>query len=123
VIFSVFDYTAQRYNYFEAPGVTPPHGWFRKPTPGNLMQPEELAAHLPDGAALVGSGLLPKGVIATDVPGVGTVDTNGPTSGAGAGLGTYAGPSTQRGQRGPGVRPQGINTDAAWESPDSRGRT
>jgi len=123
MIFSVYSYDRQVYDYYEAPGVTPPHGWFRRPTPGTLMQPEELAARLPEDATPVGSGVLPRGVIATNVPGIGTDDTNGPTSGAGAGLGTYAGPSMQRGQRGPGVRPQTVNTDAAWESPNSRGRT
>lgn len=113
MIFSVYNYTTQRYTWYEAPGVTPPHGWFRKPTPGNLMQPEELAAALPEGAFPVGEGVLPRGVIATDIPGIGTTDTNGPTSGAGAGLAGFAGAA-------PRSHVNVVNDP--WESPNSRGR-
>lgn len=112
MIFSVYDYSQQRYTYYEAPGTAPPHGWFRRPTPGTYMQPEELAASLPEGAVPVGYGALPRGIIATNIPGIGTADTASPGSGAGAGLaGVGASP-----------RQQFVAVNDPWESPDSRGR-
>jgi len=112
MIYSVYDYVQQRYTYYEAPGAVPPHGWFRRPTPGTYMQPEELAASLPEGAVPIGSGLLPKGVIATNIPGIGTVDTASPGSGAGAGLAGGV----------PAVQQRVLPVFDPWESANSRGR-
>ena len=81
MIFSCYDHEARCFRYYDAPGVTPPHGWFRKASPGQLKQPEEIAAQLPDGATPVGSGPLARGVIATDMPGIGSVDVERPSSG------------------------------------------
>lgn len=110
MIYSVWNYGSQRYDYFEGPGEVPPYGWFRRPTPGALRQPEEIAARLPQGAVYTGSGSLARGVIATDLPGVGTADTSRPGSGAGAGLAGVAAPKASD-----------VGVDDPWESPDSRG--
>lgn len=110
MIFSVWNYGSQRYDYFEAQGQVPPYGWFRRPTPGTLRQPEEIAARLPQGAVYTGSGSLARGVIATDLPGIGTADTGTPGSGAGAGLAGVVAPKAEH-----------ASSDDPWESADSRG--
>jgi hypothetical protein len=111
MIYSVFNYTTQRFDYFDGPGVCPPHGWFRRPSPGALRQPEELAAALPEGSVPIGSGALPKGVIATDVQGLGTRDTGG-ASAAGAGL---SGVVTSAANHVP------VASDDPWDDGDNRG--
>ena len=98
MIFSVYRHDNRDYAYFEAPWSTPPHGWFRRPFPGHLRRPEEIAARLPENAVPVGSGPLPRGIIATDFPNVGSVDRaavgSGKETGLGAMLGAMPGPNT-----------------------------
>jgi hypothetical protein len=114
MIFSVYNYDNRRYDYYEGQGICPPHGWFRKASPGQMKQPEEIAAALPEGATLVGHGPLPRGIIATSIPGMGTTDDSGPTGNTKreAGLGSIA----------PVRRQQTLPASDPWESPNSRGR-
>ncbi len=63
MIYSTFAYDDRKYTYWEAPGTPPATGSFRMP--GAAMLPESLLARLPSGARQVGTGDMPKGVIAT----------------------------------------------------------
>jgi len=62
-IFSVYNYRRGQFDYYDAPLASlPSSGHFRTP---RASHPESVAALLPDGASRVGSGVAPKGIIAT----------------------------------------------------------
>jgi hypothetical protein len=82
--FSVYDYVNRKYKYYVAPSSVPLNGWFRGPSslgaiqgsPFLCLSPEGIAAKLPPNARLTGTGLVPMGLIATDKPGEGIVQSS-----------------------------------------------
>ncbi len=71
MFYSVYDYPSRMFSYYEGGGSAPPTGWFRKPN-GSKLVPERIAAKLPPDAVFVGTGDMPKGVIATLDPTIGS---------------------------------------------------
>ena len=93
MVYSVYDYLARQYDYYQGPAATPSSGWFRKPT-GDQNIPERLAARLPPSAKKVGSGQQARGLIATREPGMGAIQGAGPrgtADGTGTSWLTWAG--------------------------------
>lgn len=84
MIFSVFDYKRNLYDYYEVNADTPPTAWFRRPVDevngkpdGVFFSTEALAVRLPSGAQKVGTGSDARGAIATTHNGVGASDPAG----------------------------------------------
>jgi len=76
VIYSVWDYRRQVYDYYEGPGEVPAVGRFRMPV-GDRTMPEALAVRVPSEARLVGSGDRLRGVAATTNAQVGALRADG----------------------------------------------
>lgn len=84
MIYSVFDYQRNAYDYYEVGATSPPTAWFRRPIDNSDNKPnglfcctEVLAVRLPPSAALVGSGPDARGAVATTDPKVGSSDPAG----------------------------------------------
>lgn len=93
MIFSVFDYKRNLYDYYEVQADTPPTAWFRRPADevngnpnGVFFSTEALAVRLPAGAEQRGSGPDARGVIATTNNGVGAADPAGERPASRSGL-------------------------------------
>jgi hypothetical protein len=76
MLYSVWDYRRQVYDYFEAPGEVPAVGRFRAPV-GDRTMPESLAVRVPAGARAAGSGERLRGVAATTDTQVGALQADG----------------------------------------------
>lgn len=82
MIYSVFDYGSRKYRYYEGGEArVPATGWFRAPVGGQV--PEAIAARVPPGARFVGTGLDPRGLIATLDPKLGSSMAAGEPAGGG----------------------------------------
>lgn len=84
MIFSVFDYKRNAYDYYEVQSDSPPTAWFRRPADavngnpdGVFFSTEALAVRLPSGATKIGTGSDARGVVATTEAGVGASDPAG----------------------------------------------
>lgn len=86
MIYSVYNYDDRSWDYYEGVGSFPATGFFRKPL--RTDAPEHMLLPLPPGASPVGSGPLPRGVIAhqnseergVSLSGVGDVADDQPSS-------------------------------------------
>ena len=76
MIYSVWDYRRQVYDYFEGPGEVAAVGRFRAPG-GDRTMPEALAVRVPSGARAAGSGDRMRGVAATTSAQVGALQAEG----------------------------------------------
>lgn len=76
MMYSVWDYRRQVYDYFEGPGEVAAVGKFRA-AGSNRTMPECLAVRVPAGARAAGSGDHLKGVAATTDAQVGALSTDG----------------------------------------------
>jgi len=70
MIYSVFDYGSRKFKYYEGMASVPTTGWFRPQNGGQV--PESIAAQVPPGARFAGTGVEPRGLIATLNPALGS---------------------------------------------------